>query len=155
MNRVALVLFVSALASFVAFHFVRFTLILDPALSSVDNIGWRVWPELPRTLRHLSQIDWLEMIIWSGFLTNSLLLLSSPFLVVILRTSRLAWWIGILASGAAMIGFCGVLVPSIIESDRVAPGPGLVCLLAAMLLNFLGFFFIRREIPTDPVMDPT
>ena len=153
MNRIALVLFVSALASFVAFHFVRFTIFIDPAMSSVNNIGWTIWSEFSRIFRKLYRINWQEMMLFSGFLTNSLLFVSSPFLVAVLRSSRLSWWIGILASGAATIGFSGVLVPLIISSETSVPGPGCFFLFSAMLLNFLGFFFIRREIPPNPVID--
>ena len=153
MNRTARVLFLTALGCFVAFHFVRFTIFLDPSLSATDNTGWRIWGELPDAFRDFSRVDAEEMVIWSGFLTSSLLLASSPLLVPVLKLSRLAWWLGVLASGVAMLGFGGVIIPVLWVADYAVPGPGAYCLFAAMLLNFTGFFFIRREIPPNPVIE--
>ena len=128
MNRTARILFLNALACFVVFHFVRFTIFLDPLWSATDNTGWRIWGELPDDFRDLSRVDAEEMVIWSGFLTSSLLLASSPFLVPVLRISRLAWWLGVLASGVSMLGFIGVLIPTLLKADYAVPGPGAYCL---------------------------
>jgi len=153
MNRIARVVFVAALTSFVAFHFVEFWHFTEPGFDP-DTIGWRIWTELPMTFRRLSHVDGMQMIFWSGFLTSSLLLASSPFVAGVLRISRLAWWIGTLTSGAANIAFGCVFIPLVSETAEISPGPGFCFLLAAILLNFLGFFFIRREIPPNPVSDP-
>ncbi len=153
MNRVALVLFFAALNSFIVFHFVEFWHFPDPDFDS-DTTGWMAWTQLVETLQDFSNVDVMQMIFWSGFLTSSMLLASSPFLVTILRISRLAWWTGALTSGVATLAFGCVVLPLVIKSEEISPGPGCFLLSSAMLLNFLGFFFIRRDIPANPVIEP-
>ncbi len=152
MNRIALVLFFAALNSFIVFHFVEFWHFQDSSFDS-DTTGWMIWPQLVGTLKVLSNVEVMQMIFWSGLLTSSLLLVSSPFLVAILRKSRLAWWIGALTSGVATLAFGFVVLPLAFNSDELSPGPGCFLLSSAMLLNFLGFFFIRRDIPANPVIE--
>lgn len=153
MNRIARVLFLSALASFIAFHFVGFWHFKESD-SDVDTTGWRIWTEMPMTMRSLSHVNGVRMIFWSCFLTSSLLVASSPFLIGVVRVSRLAWWIGVLTSGVATLALGGFLISLVSDHSEISPGPGFILLLAALLLNFLGFFFIRREIPPNPVIDP-
>jgi hypothetical protein len=156
MNQAARTLFLAALGCFAAFHFVSFYIIQNQSFASEDFTGWKIWKGLVAdAFRHSSRVDAKEMIAYSGFLTSALLLVSSPFLVPFLRISRLAWWICVLTSGASMLGFGSVIIPQATISPDVVPGPGFCFLLAAMTLNFLGFFFIRREIPPNPVIDPS
>lgn len=152
MNRIALVLFIAASTSFVAFHFVEFWRFQNPAFDS-NTTGWMIWPEFVETLKVFSNLDVMQMIFWSGFLTSSFLLVSSPFLVAVLRMSRLAWWFGALMSGAATLAFGFVVLPMAFKTDELSPGAGCVLLSSAMLLNLLGFCFIRREIPANPVIE--
>jgi hypothetical protein len=153
MNRIARLAFVAALISFIAFHFVEFWHFTEPDLDA-DTTGWRIWTEIPTTMGSPSHLDGVQMIFWSCFLTSSLLVASSPFLVGVVRVSRLAWWIGALTSGVATIALGGFLISLVSDHAEISPGLGFTLLLAAMLLNFLGFFFIRREIPPNPVTDP-
>jgi hypothetical protein len=153
MNRIALGLFVSAVGGFVAFHFIPFWSL--PNLDSYSNVtGWEAWTEFARSLRSFSSAEFGDLILWSSFLTGSLLLVASPWLITVFRMSRMAWWICVLATAISTLGFFGVLIPNMVTSEEVGPGPGLLCLFSAMLLNFLGFCFIRREIPVDPVTEP-
>ncbi len=152
MNRIALVLFVSAFGSFVAFHFIPFWSLPNPY--SRSNIsGWEAWTEFARSLRSFSSVEVSDLILWSSFLTGSLLLVASPWLIPVFRISRMAWWICVLATAISTLGFFGVLIPDVKASEEVGPGPGLLCLFSAMLLNFLGFCFIQREIPANPVIE--
>jgi hypothetical protein len=153
MNRAARVLFLVSFGCFVAFHFASFYILPNQLFPSQDFAGWNIWVALVAdAFRHSSRVDVREMIAYSGFLTSALLLVSSPFLVPVLRISRLAWWGCILTSGIAMIGFGSVIIPQGTVSSDVVPGPGFYLLFTAMLLNFLGFLFIRREIPANPVI---
>ncbi len=155
MNRAARVLFIVSLGCFVAFHFGSFYILRNQPFPSQDFTGWNIWVALVADVfRHPSRVDARTMIAYSGFLTCALLLVSSPFLVPILRSSRLAWWGCVLTSGIAMIGFGSVIIPQGTVSGDVVLGPGFYFLLAAMLLNFLGFLFIRRVISPNPVIDP-
>jgi hypothetical protein len=155
MNRAARVLFIVSFGCFVAFHFASFYIFPNQPFLSKDFTGWNIWVAMVAdTFRHSSRVDARTMIAYSGFLTSALLLISAPFLLPVLRISRLAWWGCVLTSGIAMIGFGSVIIPQGKVSGDVVPGPGYHLLFSAMLLNFLGFLFIRREIPPNPVIDP-
>ena len=154
MNLIALALLVTALIAFVAFHFLVITVVTDPGSSRSEELGWRIWPELLEFLKDADFNDAEGMIAVSAFLTYCLLVIASPFIIPILRMSRLGWWITVIASGLAMCGFGGMILLSEDDPAYSVPGPGTYCILASLALNFLGLLFIRREVPAAPEVDP-
>ena len=152
MNRVAVIVFSVGLLFFGVFNFVPFIIFLDPAMATPTE-GWRLWGKLVDAVRHGSLEDSKVMISWAALLCGELLIVTSPFLVPVFRLSRLAWWIAMLLSGCAVSGVVGVML---LEPPPASIDLGLGCysLIAALALNFLGFFFIRREIPPNPVTGP-
>jgi hypothetical protein len=153
MNLIALALLITALIACVAFHFL-------PTISGEeidrgeydpnDFKGWTIWEEIGNFAKSPNIGDFQEMIGVSTFLTGVLLILSSPFLIPVLRRSRLVWWIATIASGLVLTGLGGLLVISNLEPDD-QPGPAIYCLLVSLALNFLGLLFIRRELPAAPL----
>ena len=152
MNLIALALLITALIAFVVFHFLSFEIYTDPSYGPSN--GWMMWPGLIDFLGDVDFEDLAGMIAASAFLTYSLLVVVSPFIVPFLRISRLGWWMCIIASGVAMCGFGGVVLFSGHDPSFSVPGPGFYCLLASLALNFLGLLFIRREVPAAPEVDP-
>ena len=153
MNLIALALLITALIAFVAFHFLVITIYTDPGYSKTRDLGWEIWPELLEFLKDVDFDQIQGMIAASAFLTYCLLVVASPFLVPVLRISRIGWWVTVIASGVAMLGFGGVILISNDDPSFSVPGPGLYCLLASLALNFLGLLFIRREVPAAPEVD--
>lgn len=152
MDPAAQTLFIAALGCFAVFHFARLYDFSDPSSSSEGNMGWMVWDGLVAdSFRHPFRFDVVEMMAVSGFLMGTLLLVSSPLVVLILSQSPLTWWMFALTSGTVMLALIGAVVLQSSLADVFRPGPGLFCLSAAMCLNFLGFFSIRRETPPNPV----
>ena len=145
MNLIALALLITALIAFVAFHFLVITIYTDPGYSKTRDLGWEIWPELLEFLKDVDFDQIQGMIAASAFLTYCLLVVASPFLVPVLRVSRISWWVTVIASGVAMVGFGGIVLISDDDPSFSVPGPGLYCLLASLALNFLGLLFIRRE----------
>jgi hypothetical protein len=151
MKRLAFGFFTAALCCFIVFHIV-------PVSRHDSSSGWHIWIELFEVLRSVKNLDVEDMIIISGFLTGSILILSCPLLVSVLNRSRLGWWIGMVSSGMVMLGLGGVILSPImtnISNFFAILNPGLICLLAALGLNFVGFFFLRRNVPPCPVVDPS
>ncbi len=155
MNLIALSLLITALIAFIAFHFLIIERYTDPMLKlGPEMVGWQVWPILYDTLTsHLGSNNISGMIALSAFITFSLIVAGCPFLIPILKVSRLSWWIVVVSSGAAMCGLGGNILTEQ-DPDFSTPGPGLYCLLASLALNFLGLLFIRREVPAAPEVDP-
>lgn len=148
-NRIAWILQILALVCFAVFHFVRFSISVDPGAGELEFMGWWAWRDLVEMLRHIPSLEFEDLLIMSSFVTGALLMIASPFLGFVFRTSRLAWWIGILSSGAVMLALGLLLIPQMF-SELVMAGPGFYCLHAGLLLNFLGFLLYRREIRADP-----
>jgi hypothetical protein len=146
MNLIALALLVTALIAFTAFHLLP----VDSGIGSDD--GWRVWQEIGLFLETPNLEDLQTMIGISSFLTCVVMILTGPFLIPVLRRSRLAWWLATIVSGMAFAGL-GVVVAIHNLGPGTQPGPAVFCLLAALALNFLGLLFIRREVPAAPAFD--
>jgi hypothetical protein len=144
MNLVALAILLTGLISLVAFHLVVF---VDGRPDDEVSYGWQVWPEIWKTLKAPDFDDVLDLVATSAFLTNFLLIVISPFAILLFRASRLAWWVAISISGIALVGLSGVLLVSYSDSPAGSqkPGAGFFCLIASQVLNFIGLLFIRRE----------
>ena len=145
MNLIALVLLVTALIAFVTFHFLPMY-----HLPMADNRhGWTVWIDMSYYARSMTASNsQLENILLSGLLAFAPLVSCAPFLVPVLRVSRLSWWLAVVTSGLTFTGSGGVLLLWMGRAG-VMPGPAFVCLLASLSLNFLGLLFIRREQAPD------
>lgn len=155
MNLIALALLITALVAFIAFHLLVFTIYTATyEVSKSLEFGWQLWPELMDFLKDADFDNVPGMIGASAILTHSLLVVVSPFITNVLRTSRTSWWITAISSGVAMCGLGGIVI-LIAGSDPFfsIPGPGLYCLLASLALNFLGLLFIRRQLPAAPEAD--
>lgn len=147
MNLLALALLITALIAFTGFH-------LLPVESRIESgDGWWVWHEIGIFLESPDLQDIQSMIGISSFLTCVVLILSGPFLIHILRRSRLACRLATIVSGMVFAGL-GVVVAIHNLRPATQPGPAVFCLLASLALNFLGLLFIRREVPAPPVVDP-
>jgi hypothetical protein len=147
MNLVALAVILTALAAFLAFH-------VSPFRAGGEETGWVVWVE---AANFLSDPEWSEtrsLIGFSTFISGALLIVASPFLVPFLRLSRLSWWVAVLSSGMIMTGQGGLIVVThYIDESSETSGPALPCLIAALVLNFTGLLFIRREVPGAVIPD--
>ncbi len=142
MNLIALALLISALPAFGAFHFLLFD---SPTGNEEWNIrGWKLWREIIDVVMSLS-FDGAAMIAIATFLAHSLMVVSFPFIIAPLRSSRWLWWLAAVSSGIALCGFGGFMITNFANRS---PGPGFYSLLASLALNFLGLLFIRRETPT-------
>lgn len=149
MNLVALALLLTALTAFVAFHF----LVVEYE-SDKSEMGWEIWPSL---FEFLKQADFSEprgMIAAASFLCATLLVVLAPFLVPVLKKSRLLWWVIVIPAGMATCGFGGIVGMNFLDFSN-SYGPGIPCLVAAFALNFIGLLFIRREAPPDLLGDPS
>jgi hypothetical protein len=146
MNLVAFALLATALLAYVAFHLLPIEIYTAPGLSDLDpDRGYRVWGEVLEFAKNPSADQGQDMIALAGFVCSAFLIVTCPFLVPLLNRSRWMWWIVVLASGAALCGLGGVLISIFYRDNHVIPGPGIPCLLAALVLNFLGLLFIRKE----------
>lgn len=135
-----------ALALFVAFHFL-------PPLADFDRLGWRIWKAVWQTLIDPESImrrpD--EAVFLASFLTMALLVPTSPFLLPVLRKSRLAWLILLIASLLAALGLGFTII--IMLYGREIELFGFWFLLLANILNFLGLATARlgiRFVTGDP-----
>lgn len=146
-NRIALCCLVLALAGFVAFHFLPWV-----PRSEGHFDGWVIWQNISRKL--LSTLwDSRDLLAATGFLTGALVLVSGPFLLPVLRSSRLAWWLFTVISALATIGLSGLILFHIIAYPHNSPRPpglGMICIIVSQFLNFLGLCFIRRPKPEAP-----
>lgn len=147
LNLVALAILFTALAAFLAFHALPFQPWREAA-------GWEIWFDVAD---YLSDPDWSETRLLIGVTTlisATLLIVASPFLVPFFRLSRLSWWVAVLSSGMIMTGLGGLMVIGhYIDESSETSGPALPCLIAALILNFTGLLFIRREVPRAVIPD--
>lgn len=152
MNLVALALLVTALISFVGFHLLEMVEYEKYAPDHSER-GWEIWPAVLDFLKSPTFGDSEDMVSIAALLTGSVTILAGPFLIPVLSQSRLLWWVVALASGTSLCGL-GVILTFGWDNDYTRPGPGLLCLLAALLLNFTGLLFIRREAVAPAEVDP-
>ena len=154
MNLVALALLSTSLLSFVAFHFLVIEHHMDVSvMGKPHEMGWEIWPSLIRFLKDADFTELRGMIAASAFLCGVVLITVAPFLMPVLKRSRLAWWMLVLSSGIAALGFGGIVAVNAFDSGFSRSGPGVPCLLAAFALNFAGLLFVRRELPAEPPDD--
>jgi peptidoglycan/LPS O-acetylase OafA/YrhL len=152
MNLVALALLLTALIAFVAFHFLVVEYDSDPMVEGKHQIGWEIWRSL---FEFLKQADFSEsrgMVAAASFLSATLLVVLTPFLLPVLKKSRLMWWVVFIPAGMATCGFGGIVAMNFFNAEN-SFGPGIPCLLAAFALNFIGLLFIRREVASDLMGD--
>lgn len=153
-DRVALGLFSVAWLSLVVFHFVPVTSRIGTAYSPATSTiyGWELWGDWWHGIVHLDRLDfsWPNAPIWAALHLVLLVLLSSPFLIGILRSNRLIWWLFAVMSAMAVIGITGVLgwvVFTLSEYDRELTRfeVGFWMLMAAPVVHFVGVMFVRRR----------
>ena len=149
MNVVALALLLTALIVFVAFHFLIVEYDSDPSAVGKNEMGWEIWPSLFEFLKEADFSDLRGMIVAASFLCATLLVVLAPFLLPVLKRSRLAWWVVVIPAGIATCGFGGLVAMDLLDPSH-SFGPAVPCLLAAFPLNFIGLLFIRREDTPDP-----
>lgn len=134
-NGIALAFFVSALLAFVVFHFL--------APFQDERRGWGIWLEVVSALRRNNIFsDPQSMIALASFLTFTLLVVASPFLIVVFKRSRLAWWLATMLASTATLGFSGVILWRTNLADM---GLARWCLIVVPVLNLAGLLFIRRD----------
>ena len=137
MNRAALGLLVAALLTFTAFHFL-------PGFGEAEAC-WRVWLEVGEILADpLRGNDASDFVILASFLTITLLILGSPFLLPVFLRSRLAWWLATLMSGVALFALW-ILV--LVDTEPALLGPAGWCLLMAPALHLIGMVTLRGDSP--------
>ncbi|MCW1921705.1 hypothetical protein OKA05_04020 [Luteolibacter arcticus] len=153
MNLVALALLITALIAFVAFHFLVVDYDSDPStVEKTPERGWEIWLELIGFLKDADFTEFRGMIAAASFLCATLLVVLAPFLVPVLKRSRLAWWVIVLPAGIATCGFGGIVGVDLLDPLN-SYGPGVPCLLAAFAINFIGLLFIRHEAAPDLMAD--
>ncbi|WP_367873122.1 hypothetical protein [Luteolibacter sp. Populi] len=153
MNLVATAILITAAIAFVAFHLLKMVTYANPLHepSQVER-GWTVWIGILFYLKH-PDLDSESMIIVSALLAATVMILSAPFLLPILSRSRVSWWVAAMCSGVALAGI-GFFLTFGWDNESSRPGPGLLCLLAALILNFTGLLFIRRKTQGETSVDP-
>ena len=144
MNLLALAFLIASLLLLGAFHALPMETGEDP------ERGWAIWVEVWGILLNPEQLsgDISGAIAFVSFLTFVGLIACCPFLIGLLRRSRLLWWMATILSGIATIGFSALVLGDIAEGnnpDLRETWPGMVCLLASPVLNFIGLLFIRGE----------
>jgi len=137
-DRIALGLLIAAVAAFASFNLLPW----KPEVPKFDA-GWKIWVEVfsPRNLR-----PGPNLLPITGILAGALIIVSGPFLVPVLRSSRLIWWTAAVVSGMAMVAFTGSLVVMVIRTN-FQPGSGMCAVVVAQVLNFAGILSIRRLPP--------
>ena len=128
LNRLGIALLFAALVCWIGFH-----------LLPIDHYmrGWELWKIIWLVLTSGSPPDWITMIFISAFLTIAILVATSPFVTILLRSSKACRWLAIGVSGAALLS-----VGSIILIAHAHPR-AYELLLAAMALNFVGLICLR------------
>jgi hypothetical protein len=132
-------LLTSALALFVAFHFL-------PMEAEFRIPGWRIWPDLVAILLHPNRAG-NEPLVWiaiASFLNFSLLITASPFLGQVWRKSRIAWWLAVIFSGLSAIGIWAFYLTSPTNAPLLL---GFGFILIAPILNFIGLLLARGGKP--------
>jgi hypothetical protein len=134
--RLPLAFFIAALAAYVAFHF------LPWSIHGPDH-GWRIWGMVLRIPRVWN--DFRNLLPTFGFLTSGLLVLASPFLVPAFPASRLARILVRLMSAMATVSLTGAMLwHSYFDSFAGFRGSsGMLCLIAAQLLHLTGTMLLR------------
>ncbi len=89
--------------------------------------------------------DYELMLIVSSLFTGALLSIGGPFLVNGMKGNRVFWWLCVVMSCLALIGFSGVLY-QLVQSTGIAPlaGPGHICILLSQAMNLVGFLRVKR-----------
>lgn len=140
-NRIALCCLVLALAGFVAFHFLPWV-----PRSEGHFDGRVIWRNISGKLLSTSW-DSRDLLATTGLLTGALVIVSGPFLLPVLRASRLAWWLFTVISALATIGLSGLLLFHIIANPYNSSRPpslGVICIIVSQFLNLLGLCFIPQ-----------
>lgn len=149
MNLVAVGLFITALLALFGFHVTEW----ESGMGSGIH-GWVIWPALWSMAQAPDFSDTIESIGLIMFPSFVVLAVCSPFLIGVLRKSRLAWWLLVLFSGTCLIsvGLFAISESSLPDNpDQL--GPGFFCLANALAMNFLGMLFVRRDVRVEMPID--
>jgi hypothetical protein len=126
----------AAIAAFTAFHFIR-----DPDQNS--DRGWTIWKNLWDLLLNPSSMSepmgWVAI---ASFLSASLMIVVSPFLGRVWIKSKMAWLPAVIFSGIAAVGFTIAILLGKADHDQPI-GWGMILLMAAPVLNFIGLLLAR------------
>ena len=149
MNLVALAFFITALLALGGFHFLSWW-------KHVSFPGWGIWNEMMGRVQSRDFSEPLANICLLMFPCFTALALSTPFLIGVLRRSRLAWWLLVLFSGGCLIsvGAFAITISSPAPDEPDQRGPAFYCLMASLGLNFLGMLFVRRDVQAMTAMEP-
>ncbi|WP_035601384.1 hypothetical protein [Haloferula sp. BvORR071] len=144
-NRTSLGLLVASIVVFAAFNLLPW----DPR-SPQFEVGWKIWPTV------LSPSNWRQsgnLLPTMGLLTGVLLIVGGPFLVPLLRSSRLLWWTAALVGG---LGLGSVLLSmfAALAWSQYPLSPGVAALILSLALNFAGIISIRRHEPGSSMERP-
>ena len=127
---------VAAIAAFTAFHFIR-----HPEMH--DDAGWNIWKEWWDLILNPSGMsDPKGWVACASFLSASLIIVVSPFLGRVWIKSKMAWLPTVISSGIAAVGFTGAILFGRTAHDPPI-GWGLILLMVAPVLNFIGLLLAR------------
>lgn len=130
----------TALAAYGVFHF------LPATKSDPEENGWKLWVELWDVIRNPESLgEPLTAVGVSSFLTFSVLIAAAPFLGIIWRKSRIAWWMAVIFSGLAAGGFWFMVLVNHSPDEELLAGAW--SLMAAPVLNCAGLLLARAGIP--------
>lgn len=154
MNLIALALFITALISLVAFHLLPF----DPSLSTTnpgENRGWIIWQFIGSVFSsaRIFRVPDVETLAYGCLPVSMMLVTVAPFLIAVLRGSRPIWWMMMIMTSVCLASVSW-LIWSLSRDPITTPPPSISVYLTAVILNFLGLLFIRREVPSAPEVDP-
>ena len=148
LNGLALIFLSVAPIFFVAFHFLPF--------ERGDRYrGWRFWVEIAAIAKHpeLIGIDSGKLVIaLTAFLMIPLLLLASPFLMPVYKSSKVFHGLALALALMSTVGFTGLALAQWDPHSR--PGSGIVCLMVAQVFNLIGLALVRTGKPRKGEIPP-
>lgn len=112
--------------------------------------GWEIWDEWWDGVKDFDEVNfkWPDAPIWAALHLAFLMFLASPFVIRILGSNRLIWWLFSVMSLMTMMGLTLVLGWVVLRDFDVANeriGAGFWLLMASPVLHFIGVLFVRRR----------
>lgn len=113
--------------------------------------GYEIWSEIIDELADFGSLDMGSSVISFALVLGTVMVISGPFLVRVIASSRALWWFYAVSSGMVFVGLSVVLMWMLIV-DPPDPaywrmGPGFACLMAFPPIHFVGVLWIRRDAP--------
>lgn len=148
-DRVALGCFSSVWVAMLLFHVL-------PVVSSrwggswEHYRGWVIWEQWWEGVKGFDELDfdWPDAPIWAALHLAALMYLVSPFVIRLLASNRIVWWLFVVMSSMALVGITGILQAEIwndFEPGYETIRSGFWLLMASPVIHFTGVLFVRKR----------